>query len=286
MLGVACSAHELWLTSGMVEQHTGPSSTGPSASYVYNSNQWYFDMYAAPYVVSTYAYFVPNPLGVPAYYLKLDQTITNIDPSEAVNFTIDASAFASAGHASTKSYPTTCTGGNASPCTAGATTVLMGGAYTTAGATDGLAVAAFPSAAWASGTKVDSKLDVNVDSTSIKLRDFSWTISPQSSRTHSVFVMVGSWANAQNYALRQCTFSVSRPFPVAMRFIPPSSVREARAAALLLRRLLVVGGIHSSNHQVLALLRLAARRASATARVPSRSLFHRTPRRLYGPVTS
>lgn len=213
MIGVACSPHSLWLTSGLVEYQSG-ASHGPSASYVYNNNQWNsFTMLAAPYVVSTYAYFVPNPLGTPAYYLKIDETITNVDPSETTTFTFDASAATPAAFSTHQQYPTLCVGGSSSGCTTTGTDTVIAGVYTSSAKTTGLAIAAYPSTDWVADSS--GRVSVTIDSgatNTIHLQDTAWSVTPGHARTLSQYVMVGSWANAQDFALRRCLPTVSYPF--------------------------------------------------------------------------
>jgi hypothetical protein len=44
------------------------------------------NMWSTPYTVTTTASFVPNPSGTPAYYLKVDMFIMNVDTRERVGF--------------------------------------------------------------------------------------------------------------------------------------------------------------------------------------------------------
>jgi hypothetical protein len=210
MLGVACSDRELWLTAGTTDYSR---NQGASTAYVHNNSQWYFDHFSAPYVVSTYAYFVPNPFGSPAYYLRLDQSISNIDGQESVAFTLDLSAAPVASYGFFRSLPAACSGPSSS-CTA-STAYMIGGYYNAAG-TDGLAIATTPSAQW---TAEVGTVSVEGDSGSagniIHLKKSGWHVAPRTGRTHSSVVMVGNWATAAAYAGRACTFAVSLPFLVA-----------------------------------------------------------------------
>lgn len=208
MLGVACSQDELWLTSGMTDYDR---NRGASTAYVHNNSQWYFDHFSAPYVVSTYAYFVPNPSGIPAYYLKLDQSISNIDGQEAVEFTLDLAAAPATSYGSFRSLPAGCSGSSSS-CTAAGAPYLVGGYYNASGS-DGLAIATTPSAQWAAGGGVVSvEGDQNGAGNTIHLKKSGWHVAPRSGRLHSNVVMVGSWASAAAYASQACTFAVSVPF--------------------------------------------------------------------------
>jgi hypothetical protein len=208
MIGVACSQNELWLTAGMTDYLRNQSA---STAFIHNNNQWYFDHFSAPYVVSTYAYFVPNPSGSPAYYLKLDQSISNIDGLESVAFTIDLTAAPSTSYGSFRSLPAACSGSSSS-CTAAGTSYLIGGYYNAPG-TDGLAIATVPSSQWGSeaGT-VSVEAGQIAAGNVVHLKKNGWRVPPGTGRVHSSVVMVGDWTSASAYASRACTFAVSIPF--------------------------------------------------------------------------
>lgn len=208
--GAACSPNHLWLTSGMTDYNQNASA---STAYVYTNNQWFFNHLIAPYVVSTHSYFVPNPAGSPQYYLKVDRTINNIDGTdidapENFSFTLDIST----------AVPTTFSYYAAqpycdafSPC-ANTTPSLTSGFYNSSGLTSGIAMATFPAMQW-SGQPGNTTITTEVFANRrvMHFNKTSHAISPHSSKTYSTYVMLGSWANAANYAARACSFAVQKP---------------------------------------------------------------------------
>jgi hypothetical protein len=211
VVGAACSANHLWLTSGMTDYN---QNAGTSTAYVYKNNQWYFDHLMAPYVVSTHAYFIPNPAGSPAYYLKLDQTINNIDGNdidgqENFSFMLDLSMAVPTAFSNYAANPAYCDFWG--PCYNNQTAVTIG-YYNSPSLTSGLAMTTFPASQWGSDPgftmyATESFADRRV----LHFDRYSWSVAPQHSKTHSLYLMVGSWANANSFALNACNFTVSTP---------------------------------------------------------------------------
>lgn len=208
--GVACSQNHLWLTSGMTDD---ANNANVSTAYVFNGSQWFFDQLIGTYVVSTYAYFVPNPYGSPAYYLKIDRTVTNIDsntdidPQENFPFTLDILTSVPTQFASSVQSPS-CP--SWAPCS-NSTSYIVTGLYAP-GFGSGVAVAVFPSTHWtgqpgASYITTETLSGRNV----FHINRTQWYVQPQSYNTYSQYIMVGSWANASSFASNVCNYSVSAP---------------------------------------------------------------------------
>lgn len=219
MLGMACSSRQLWLFGGTTDYN---KNLGVSTAFVYKNGQFYFDHYSAPYTVTTYAYFVPNPAATPAYYLRLDQTIANIDGSEAQPFTLDLSVAAEAAYGTLRQSPSTCTGSLSSPCTPSGTATLVVGLYSTSQAIDGIAVGTYPATYWSSDPgRVLVSSSFGVSNNVLHLQQTQWQVAPQTARTLSMYVMVGSFATALGYAQQRCSFAITVPNPTTNGAITP-----------------------------------------------------------------
>jgi hypothetical protein len=80
--GVRClGSNILYIVAGGILDY----SFGQSGHIVANSvraGSVVANSYATPYYVVTIASFVKNPAGTPAYYLRIQETVTNVDPAE------------------------------------------------------------------------------------------------------------------------------------------------------------------------------------------------------------
>ncbi len=201
---VACAQNYLWITTGMTDYNNNAvASTG----HVFRNSQWYFDHFMAPYTISTYAYFVPNPAGTPRYYLKLDHAITNLDFTESFTFTLDQvlSARTRTPYARFSSH--------CSPeCPVATTPYAALGTYSSTTYTDGIAMATLPQAQWPGATAGITFLSEGTAShRRLHIKRSNFTIPPTTGKKYSRYVMVGTWANALSYAQKACTFTVSLP---------------------------------------------------------------------------
>jgi hypothetical protein len=211
--GAACTTKQLWITSGMTDYYRNALA---STAYVFRDNQWTFDQFIAPYVVNTYAYFIPNPTGSPSYYLKVDRTISNIDGTdidapENYQYTFDLSTSTPTGFSNFTASPN-CQD-PFTPCSNTASYVVAG-LYDSSALTNGLAVATLPSSQWNSDSGYSYwTVESLGNRRALHLNRVNWTLAPRVGRTHTEYVMVGSWAKASSYASKACTFAVSAPGP-------------------------------------------------------------------------
>jgi hypothetical protein len=227
VVGAACSDNHLWLTAGMTDYNR---NAGTSTAYVYRNNQWYFDHLMAPYVVSTHAYFVPNPAGSPSYYLKLDRTINNIDGSdidgqENFSFALDMSTATPTNFSYYASSPAVCDFWG--PCSNSTASIAVG-FYNSSALTAGIAMATFPGSQWNGDPgNIMYSTEALADRNVLHFNRYSWTVSPQHSRTDSTYLMIGSWANASSLH----RMSATSPFPfrrTGFRWAGPSAVSRFR----------------------------------------------------------
>jgi hypothetical protein len=157
--------------------------------------------YSTPYTVFTTATFVATG-GTPSYYLQLQQTIANIDPTESYSWGFELAAYAPYTFSNYVSYPASCT--SSAPCAAASTPHLVGGVYPNTSLTGGLAVYIAPGTyllGYNSQVFVDAGADNVNDNQSTHLFDANWTLPPSSSRTFTWYVMAGNWTPALSFAL-------------------------------------------------------------------------------------
>lgn len=200
VMGVRCiDSNTLYIMSGTLDYNRGAggliiSNTVLNGAVVSNS-------YATPYTVVTIARFVPNPSAPPSYYLKLENTITNIHPTSNLPFGFELAGYVPYSFSSTVRYPTSCAG-VANNCYNSDTPDLLGGLYPTSALTGGTAFFVSPQASWDPGqrTFVDLKTDDINQNQSAHLFTENWVIPPGSSRKITWYVLVGSWSKALNFA--------------------------------------------------------------------------------------
>src|SRR5260370_40870625 len=133
VLGAACNGSGIAnIFSSMLDYNRNSSGRAPVPS-VFNG-ELQLDAYTTPYVIRTWAQWIPTG-GSPAYYLRLQQWITNYG-EESYVWGFDLAAYAAADLTTSAASPA-CTQG--SPCTQSQFAFLAGG-YTSGSLTDGLAV--------------------------------------------------------------------------------------------------------------------------------------------------
>lgn len=202
VLGVQCAPDLLWSLSGMLDYGHGIS--GASPAFAVKNGQLVFTALIAHYTVTTYAHFVPNPAGSPAYYLRLDQAITNLSTT-ARTFALDLSASLNSTFTVTRQSPASCT--EATPC-APSTVALIGGAYTSENAQTGLALAVHPAVHWASDAGGVAVLQ-QTSPRRVRLTATGWVLPALQARTYSFLAMAGNWENALAYASSPCNATVA-----------------------------------------------------------------------------
>jgi hypothetical protein len=187
------------MTGGLLDYNKGLS--GHIVADAVNNSTVVSGSYSTPYTVFTTATFVATG-GTPSYYLQLQQTIANIDPTENYSWGFELAAYAPYTFSNYVSYPASCT--SSAPCAAASTPHLLGGVYPNTGLTGGLAVYIAPETyllGYNSQVFVDAGADNVNDNQSTHLFDANWTLPPSSSRTFTWYVMAGDWTPALNFAL-------------------------------------------------------------------------------------
>lgn len=200
VMGVQCiDANTLFIMSGTLDYNRGASQliiskTVLNGAVVANS-------YATPYTVVTKATFVPNPSGPPSYYLKLEQTITNIHPTSSVWFGFEIAGYVPYTYSNVVRHPANCATINDN-CYNSYLQDLLGGLYPSADLTGGTAFFLSPQAAWDPNQRslVDLKTDTVNQNQSAHLLTENWFLGPGSSRSITWYVLVGSWSKALNFA--------------------------------------------------------------------------------------
>ena len=197
-VGVLCGSNMLYIMSGgLLDFNDGVSghiSSGAVANDTTQSNA-----YATPYTVVTAASFVSNPSGTPAYYLQLQQTITNIDPFESLNWSLELVGYGPFSLSTYSLYPPTCTA--ASPCAGSTTPQLLGGLYPNGNLRTGVAFYVSPHQNWpAQSTYVAAQVDNSNRNQSVHLTATNWSLPPSTSQTVAWYILAGDWAPALTFA--------------------------------------------------------------------------------------
>lgn len=200
VMGVRCiDTNTLYIMSGTLDFNRGMSghiisNTVLNGAVVPNS-------YATPYTVVTIATFVPNPSGPPSYYLKLQQTITNIHPTSNLSFGFELAGYVPYSYTNKTRYPTACVD-VASNCLNSSTPDLLGGLYPNPSLMGGTAFFVSPQASWSPNRRTFVSFaqdDVNQNQSTHLFTD-GWVIAPGTSRTVTWYVLVGDWNKALNFA--------------------------------------------------------------------------------------
>lgn len=176
-------------------------------------------LYAAPYVLTTVAVFVPNPTGTPSHYLRLQQRVVNASESETIAFALALRGSVPYGYTYTAMDPPACT--TQTSCNSNATAYLVAGRYPNASLVGGTAFAIAPSSYWTgsgSQTWATFETDAANQNQRVNLRNTYWAVVPSTvptsgnaSRTWEWFVMVGDWISAKSFAARPRLWSVPSP---------------------------------------------------------------------------
>jgi len=203
VLGVRCiDDNTLYLMAGTLDFNRG-------ASGLINSNMVLNgavvpDSYATPYIVVTTASFVPNPSGPPSYYLKLQQTITNVHATANPSFGFELAGYVPHDYTNYVRYPAACAAVGSSCLNAG-TPELLGGLYPNADLTGGIAFYVSPKASWSANQKtfVTFAQDDASQNQSTHLFTDGWRLAPGTSRTVTWYVLVGDWSKALNFFVPQ-----------------------------------------------------------------------------------
>jgi hypothetical protein len=133
--------------------------------------------------------------GNPLYYLRLQETVANVDPSEFLFWGFQIAGYVPYSFSHAVQYPTNCTTGT--PCLSPSTPALVAGLYPSANLTGGTAFYISPQAYWRNQSASASfGIDtVNLDQ-SAYFNTGQWGLAPGHSRTYVFFVLVGDWSNA------------------------------------------------------------------------------------------
>lgn len=149
--------------------------------------------YSSPYVLRTTATWVPNPAGMPKFYLQLKERFIHIADEQIGSFAFDFAAYIPWEFSTRAISPATC------PCTSAQTPSLTGGWYSGPERLDGVAIAMpssnFPGGKINGGFNSDYMwrnrnfhLGANQSVNGIQAKEFVW------------FVMVGPWSSATSFA--------------------------------------------------------------------------------------
>jgi hypothetical protein len=201
VLGVRCiDSNTLYLMGGTLDFNRG--SSGFIISNAVLNGAVVPNAYATPYTVVTIASFVPNPSGPPSYYLRLQQTITNIHPTTEVSFGFELAGYVPYSYTNYIRYPTGCATVD-SNCYNSSTPRLLGGLYPSASLTGGTALFVSPQASWNANQRTFASFapdNINQNQ-STHLFTENWRVAPGTSRTVTWYVMVGDWSKALGFAL-------------------------------------------------------------------------------------
>ncbi len=200
VVGVRCiDSNTLYImTGGVLDFRRGAG--GYVVANAVKNNGAVGTSYATPYSVVTIASFVPNPGGTPAYYLKLQQTIANLDPSEEFPWGFELAGYTPYTFTNSAQYPASCS--QPAPCPPASTPQLVGGRYPNATLTNGTAFYISPQTYWAGSVSAfpTFKTDSINQNQSVHLFNAFWSLGPRTSRTFVWYVMTGNWSAALSFA--------------------------------------------------------------------------------------
>ncbi len=202
VIGVRCpDANTLEIFTSMLDYNRGANTSSPF--FAVKNSAVVSGSYSTPYVLLTIATFVANPAGSPSYYLKLQQTITNASPTEALPWGFELAGYVPAAFSTSSQYPTTCS--VSTPCTTSSTPHLMGGWYTTSALTSGTAFYVSPST-YFNGANTWPTLNVSPGvystySREVHLWEAFQGLAPGTSKAIVWYVLVGNWTNALSFAM-------------------------------------------------------------------------------------
>ena len=204
VLGVRCvDANTLTIFSGMLDFNKNASGAAPFSSV--SNGAVVAQSYVTPYTIVMTATFVPNPTAPPAYYLKLQQVITNTSSTESLPWGFEFANYVPGSFTSQISYPSSCTA-LTSNCYSSSTPHLLGGMYPNAQLTNGVAFYTAPQTNWNGSTRgwVELRNSTGVYlgvSREIHIWDAYWSLGPGTQRSQTWYVLVGDWQKALNFSL-------------------------------------------------------------------------------------
>ena len=203
VLGARCiTGNRLMIMSGTTDYSVGGS--GHVVAETVKNGAIVPGMYATPYTVTTFASFVVNPLGTPAYYLRLEHTIKNIHPTENFAWGFELAGYVPYSFSHTVRYPANCIDAT-SNCTSSITPRLLAGLYPNASFTNGTAFFVSPQASYP-GTQ-DNFASFGIDTVNQNQAAHMFaaqlTIPPSTPRQVNWYVMPGNWSTALSFAQSQ-----------------------------------------------------------------------------------
>jgi hypothetical protein len=166
------------------------------------------EQFTTPYTITQIATFVPNPGGVPAYYLKLTQTIFNNHPTENfVNGDAGLAVYVPPSFVNIVSDPPTCQFSvrsvQGTMCSVANTPKIVGGLYTTTDHSFGTAAFMRP-AQWQGATATwinyDGEPSPGSESNAFGVAAQYCLLQPTLSSSFEFYVMVGPWSAAMSFA--------------------------------------------------------------------------------------
>jgi hypothetical protein len=197
--GVYCTTPDkVFILTGMTDFAAGASGNTPLNAV--QDGSVVPAKYAVPYTLTTVARFVPNPLGQPQYFLKLENQLLNNHPSESLAFGFLLRGSMQYDHGYTAVGPSNCQDAN---CSSASTPYLVAGGYTDAGLTNGVAFFVSPQVAWNTpGGQAFATFGVssNPQFRSANLVSPVWGVAPLTARVWSWYVLAGPWTKAVAFA--------------------------------------------------------------------------------------
>lgn len=186
------------MTAGVLDYSRGTG--GYTVANAVKNNGAVNNSYATPYSVVTIASFVSNPGGTPGYYLRLQQTIANLDPAESFPWGFELAGYVPLTFTNSAQYPAGCS--QPAPCSPSATPQLVAGLYPNASLTGGTAFYVSPQTYWAGSVSAfpTFKTDTINKNQSVHLFNAFWGLGPSKSRTFVWYVMAGDWNKALSFA--------------------------------------------------------------------------------------
>jgi hypothetical protein len=203
VLGIRCvNSNTLTIYTSMLDFNQNLSGGAPFQAV--KNNAVASNTYVTPYIIVSTATFVANGSAPPAYYLKLEQTITNISSTESHPWGFEFANYVPGNYIYDARHPAACNALNS--CQSSSTPDIVAGMYPNAQLTNGVAFFHSPQTNWAPGTTAWSELKNSPGafagiSREVHLWNAYWGLAPGTQRTQTWYVLAGDWQKALNFAL-------------------------------------------------------------------------------------
>lgn len=206
VIGVRCvNSNTLAIYTSMLDFNRNQSGAAPFLAVKNGSVP--ANTFVTPYTIVMTATFVANSSAPPAYYLKLQQVITNISDTENLPWGFEFANYVPGNYVYQVRYPDACRTYDDN-CQSSLTPDLLGGMYPNAQLTNGVAFYASPAENWGASTRAwvemrDGSGPYYGLLRQIHMWNAFWGLAPGTQRTQTWYVLAGDWQKALAWAQTQ-----------------------------------------------------------------------------------